>query len=167
MSSSVYLAVPVMVVLSILQSAFLSRFPLLGMVPQLPLLIALAWGFLHGINEGVVWAFWAGIALDLFTTGPMGASAIAFVGGVVLATWVEQALPPNRIFLPPLLAALATLISLFLYLLLLSLFGRAVSAQSFLDSLPLLLLHGGLILPIYWLTGGIERLVTVRGSRVR
>ena len=130
MSSSIYLAVPVMVVLSILQSAFLTRFPILGMVPQLPLLVALSWGFLHGINEGVMWAFWAGIGLDLFTAGPMGASALAFVGAVALATWVEQALPPNRIFLPPLLAALATFVSLFSYLLLLRLLGRPMPMQS-------------------------------------
>lgn len=167
MSSSVYLAVPVMVVLSILQSAFLTRFPMFGMVPQLPLLVALAWGLLHGINEGVMWAFWAGIALDLFSAGPMGASALAFIGGVAVATWVEQALPPNRIFLPPLLAAVATFISLFLYMLLLRVLGRAIPVQSFLDSLPLLMLHGGLILPIIWMTGGLERLVSVRGSRIR
>lgn len=166
MSSSIYLAVPVMVVLSILQSAFLTRFPIFGVVPQLPLLVALSWGFLHGVNEGVMWAFWAGIALDLFSAGPMGASAMAFIGGVTLATWVEQALPQSRIFIPPLLTALATFISMFLYLLLLRLLGRPILVQSLLDSLPLLLVHAGLILPIYWMTAGFERLVTVRGSRI-
>lgn len=165
MSSSVYFAVPLMVVLAILQAAVLPRFPLLGMVPQLPLLIALAWGLLRGVNEGALWAFLAGLFLDLFSTGPMGATALAFMGSVLAATWVDRILPRNRFFMPVLLSMLATLVSLAIYLISLRLLGYQADLQLALTLLPVTFLHGALILPVYWLMVGVDQVL--RPGRVK
>ena len=61
MSSTIYLAIPVMLVLAVVQTAVLPRFPIFGLVPLLPFLVALAWGLLRGMNEGIVWAFVGGL----------------------------------------------------------------------------------------------------------
>lgn len=164
MSSSVYLAVPVMMILAIAQTAVLPHFPIYGLVPQLPLLVAISWGLLRGVDEGVLWGFVAGLLLDLFSVSPMGLTSLAFMVAILIVTWIDVALPTSRVFLPMLLAALATLIYLLLYFLGLQLLGRPVSFQS-VTALPgVVLLHGGLVLPVYWLMYAIHR--TIRPRRV-
>ena len=75
MSSSIYVAIPVMALLTVLQTAVLPHFPIFGLVPQLPFLFALAWGIVRGLDEGVVWAFVAGFLVDLLSVTPLGISA--------------------------------------------------------------------------------------------
>jgi rod shape-determining protein MreD len=153
-----------MIVLAILQASVLPSFPIFGVVPQLPLLIALSRGLLRGVNEGVLWAFLAGICLDLLSTAPMGATSLAFMGATLSITWIARALPANRLVLPVVFAALATLISLFLYFLVLRLLGQQTDTGIVSDLLPVTLVHAGLILPVYWLMYAIEQ--TSRPRRV-
>lgn len=157
MSASIYMAVPAMILLAIAQTAILPHFPLFGVVPQLPLLVALVWGLLRGPNEGALWAFVAGICLDLFSVGPIGATALAYMLAVLAATWSTRLLPANRYLVPVLLAGLTTLLSLLLYLLLLRLMGPSPSSLEIGAIVPLMLLHGGLILPIYGLMVVLQR----------
>ncbi|MCP4417208.1 MAG: rod shape-determining protein MreD, partial [Chloroflexi bacterium] len=82
MSASIYLAIPLMIVLGLVQTAVLPHFPILGNTPQLALLVALSWGMLHGIEEGVIWAFLGGIFTDLFSISPVGVSSLAFMVGI-------------------------------------------------------------------------------------
>jgi len=162
MSSNIYLAIPVMLVLAILQATILPRFPILGLVPQLPFLVALSWGFLRGMNEGGIWAFTAGICLDLFSAGPMGATALAYMLAVVAVIGLSRALPPNRSFIPAILTVLATLLSLLLYLVMLWLIGYRFDLAAHSDILPTALLHGALILPLFWLMRAAQRRIQPR-----
>jgi rod shape-determining protein MreD len=166
MSSSIYVALPAMILLAIAQTAILPRFPIFGVVPQLPFLIALARGLLRGPNEGALWAFVAGICLDLFSVGPIGATALAYMVAILAATWSARVLPPNRYLMPILLAGVATLLSLLLYLLLLLLLGRTSSSLEVETLIPLALMHGGLILPFYWLMFALERIIRPRRVEV-
>ncbi|MFQ5399448.1 MAG: rod shape-determining protein MreD [Anaerolineae bacterium] len=150
MSLSIYLAVPLMALLGILQTAVLPRFPIAGLVPQIPLLVALAWGLLHGVNEGVLWAFVAGFFLDLFSISPMGITSLSFMTAVLIVLSIQRALPRNRFFLPVLLTILASLIALFVDLLLLRLLGHPTDLRVAATLPPVALLHGALILPVYW-----------------
>ncbi len=151
MSSSIYLAVPVMLVLTVAQTAVLPRFPIVGLIPQLPFLVALSWGLLRGVNEGIVWAFIGGLCLDLFSVGPLGVTALAYMLAILAVIWIENAMPANRFFLPIIMAALATLIYLFIYLFLLQLLGHQISMQVVTGISSTVILHGALILPIFWL----------------
>ncbi|MCP4424070.1 MAG: rod shape-determining protein MreD [Chloroflexi bacterium] len=162
MSTSIYLAIPLMTLLAVAQTAALPRFPILGMIPQLPFLVALSWGLLRGVNEGVIWAFIGGLCLDLFSVGPLGATALAFMAAILAVAWIENAMPSSRFFLPILMAALATLIYFFVYLLLLRLLGYPLNLQAATEWLPVALLHGVLVLPIYWLMHLLERLIRPR-----
>jgi rod shape-determining protein MreD len=115
MSSSIYLALPLLALLAIFQANLLPHFPILGVVPQLFFLAALAWGMLHGLIEGLVWAFVAGIFVDLFSATPLGVTALASMAAVTVALLVKDVLPENRIIVPALVAALATLIFWLIY----------------------------------------------------
>lgn len=165
MNRSMITAVPLMLLLAVLQTAVLPHFPLFGYVPQFPFLVALAWGLLRGMEEGVFWAFIAGFSLDLFSIAPNGVTALAFMAGVLAATLLTEALPPSRFFLPAILAILSTIFSLAIYFLALRILGFQTSLEIITSLLPLSILHGGLILPIYWLAYLIDR--TVRPRRVQ
>jgi rod shape-determining protein MreD len=156
------LAIPLMALLAVVQAAILARFPVLGLVPQLPFLVAVAWTLLKGREEGVVWAFIAGFFLDLFSSAPLGTSSLAFMLAIMVISLLQQSLPISRFFLPAVLAGLATLVSLLLYLLLLRLTGYPVDWQRAAALPPVAVLHAALVLPVYWLLHTLERLLRRR-----
>jgi rod shape-determining protein MreD len=157
--SSIFLAVPLMVVLTVLQTAVLPYFPLFGVTPSLPFLVALAWGLLRGVNEGVVWAFIAGFFMDLFTAAPVGGLALTYMIAVLAASVINDVLPANRTVIPMLLAAIATIIQQLLYAIFLAIFGYSIVQVIAASLLPTVLLHAFLILPIYWLLYLLQRAV--------
>ncbi|HRQ38697.1 MAG TPA: rod shape-determining protein MreD [Chloroflexota bacterium] len=162
MKASIYVAIPVMVALSLLQTAVLPYFSFLRLSPQLPLLVALAWGLLRGLDEGMIWAFIGGICMDLFSITPIGLTALGYMAAVTAVLWLQQAFPPSHIIMPMLLAALATAIYLIINLLSLRLFGFISTLQAVTSLWPLILLNAVAMLPIYWLLYGLDRLLRPR-----
>lgn len=157
--STFWLAVPVMVLLTVVQTAIFPYFPIFGVIPSLPFLVALAWGLLRGPNEGVVWAFVAGFFMDLFTAAPAGGLILTYLIAVLAASLVVEVLPANRTVIPMLLAGLATVIQQILYAVFLAIFGYSMMQILGRSLLPTVLLQAVLILPIYWLLYLIQRLV--------
>ncbi|MCC6601579.1 MAG: rod shape-determining protein MreD [Anaerolineae bacterium] len=151
MSSSIYLAIPLMLVLGLVETAVLPHFPLLGATPQLAFLVALVWGLLYGVEEGAAWAFFAGIFTDFFSITPVGVSSLAFMVGVTAVIFVQQALPKSRVLLPLALAGLATVIAFILTVILLRLFGTITDFQSITILPTIILINMLTILPVYWL----------------
>lgn len=165
MSSSVYAAIPVMLVLSILQTAMLPHFSFLNLSPQLPLLVALAWGLWRGMNEGIVWGFVGGLCMDLLSITPFGVTAVAYMIAITTVLWIQEALPTSRLFIPVVLAALSTIVYLLSNLLLLRLLGIISSFQVTASLWPLILLNALTMLPVYWLLYAVDR--TIRPKRVQ
>jgi rod shape-determining protein MreD len=189
---SIYLAVPIMLVLAIIQASVLPKFPILGFVPLPVLLVSLTWGLLHTLEEGVAWAFVGGLFVDLFSIGPMGSTALALMAAVAVVVFIKRNFPESRVILPIILSFLASLIFWFVYLLVLRLFvplivgdtalgidviitsrrAPGVSADinqyynmnqaTFDYGLLLAFGHGLLVLPIYWLIYSAERLLVPR-----
>jgi rod shape-determining protein MreD len=162
MSSTIYLAVPVMLLLAVGQTAVLPHFPILGLVPQLPFLVALAWGLLRGMNEGIIWAFIGGLLLDLFSVAPLGVTSLSFMVAILAVIWIENVMPADRFFIPVIMAIVATIISLLVYLILLRLLGYPTTLQGAAALLSTAILHGLLILPIYWLLYYLDRIFRPR-----
>lgn len=157
MRSSVYIAIPLMTVLAVLETAVLSRLPLFGHVPQIPFLVALSWGLLHDLEEGITWAFVGGLILDLFSVGPTGLTAVVWMLGVTLALYIAQTFPTSRVLLPVLVAAVSTVMVLMLHFMLLRLFGYQTTWAMAVPLLPLAALHAILILPVYWLMYTVDK----------
>jgi rod shape-determining protein MreD len=162
MSSSVYLAVPALLLLAVVQTAVLPYFPILGYVPQLLFLVALAWGLLRGVNEGLLWGFVAGFCQDLFSTMPMGLTSLAFTIAIFTVIVAAQRFPTNHFFLPMIQAAIATFVFLLLHFFLLGVMGYGADIGTAVTFLPLVLLHSALILPVYWLLNGLLNAVQPR-----
>lgn len=158
MGSTVYIAIPLMALLVVLQTSLLPYFPILGIVPHLLFLVAVGWGLLHGINEGLLWAFVAGLFVDLFSISPTGISAIAYMTAVLPVVWMGSLLPQNRYLIPMIQTGIATLIMMLLNFVLLRLFGTPVGWDYLQLAPPTAVLHAALILPIYWLMYRLDRL---------
>lgn len=166
MNSSIYVAIPVMVILTVLQTAVLPHLTILGLSPQLPFLVALSWALVRGPEEGVIWAFIAGLFLDMFSLTPLGVTSLAYMIGILAVIWIVRALPTSRVILPVVLALLATLVYLAVFVLIMQLLGRPINLTSAASLQPLALLHAALILPVYWILYGIDRRLQPRRVEV-
>lgn len=157
MTPSIYVAIPLMALLTILQTAVLPHLTILGLAPQLPFLVALSWALVRGLEEGLGWAFIGGLFLDMFSITPIGVSSLAFMVGIIAVLWIERALPASRVILPVVLALLATFVSLLVLVVMLRFSGWPGSLQQITLLLPLTILHAVLILPVYWLVYRLDR----------
>ena len=76
---TLYLTIPLLTSVALIQAALLSRVDLWGARPDLMLLVVLAWTVARGEHEGLVWAFIGGLIIDLLSGGPLGATTLATV----------------------------------------------------------------------------------------
>ncbi len=162
MTNSIYFAIPFMGLLAILQTAVLPRLPILGVVPQLLFLLAMAWGLSRGLEQGLLWGFIAGLWVDLFSLSPLGLTALGYMLAIGVAVLLQAVLPPNRLLVVSGLAMLGTLLYLLVYFVALRLFGFGMSLQVLLEMLPVVLLHGILILPIFVAVQAVLRAIQPR-----
>jgi len=84
---TIYLLVPFLVVVGLLQATLISRLAIWGVFPDLPLLMVVSWGLLRGSQQGLLWGFVAGVVVDLFSGAAFGAAtvplmAVGFVAGL-------------------------------------------------------------------------------------
>lgn len=162
MGSTVYIALPLMALLAVLQTAVLSHLPIFNSVPQIILLASISWGLLRGVTEGVVWAFIGGFILDLFSIAPMGLTAVSYITAVFVTVWLQESLPKSRFFTPLALAGLGTIIATIVYQLGARLLGYAFSIQT-LTSLPqAILLNIIVMMPMYWAMSALYNLLRPR-----
>ena len=164
MPKHIFVAIPLMAVLAVLHTSVLAQIPVLGAAPQLLFLVALAWGIVRGMEEGLAWAFVAGMFTDLFSLAPLGISALAFMAGVAGPLMIRRALPTHRLLVAMFLAALGTVIYLTVYAVGLRIFGFGIGLGGLAELLPLIGFHAILILPIYLIVDSILR--TFRPRRV-
>ena len=77
---SIYLAIPLLTIVALVQNAWLSSVSLWGARLDLMLLIVLCWTIVRGVNEGMIWGFVGGLIIDLLSGGPVGAYTLALLG---------------------------------------------------------------------------------------
>jgi len=119
MGARIYLAFPVMLFLLLVQVTVSPNFELYGVTPQLLFLITIVWTLYYGLQQGLIWAFVGGILIDLFSAGPMGASSLALMAAVMVIVFIQRLFPENRILVPLVLGAVASLVFWIVYLVLL------------------------------------------------
>ncbi|MDH7489266.1 MAG: rod shape-determining protein MreD [Anaerolineae bacterium] len=79
-----YAVAAILVGVAAAQAAIAPHLAILGVRPNLPLIVVTAWGLLRGSGEGIWWGLGTGLALDLFSGVPLG----MFSGGLVLAGFI-------------------------------------------------------------------------------
>jgi rod shape-determining protein MreD len=122
-----YLLVPLMLIVALLQATVLPELRILGVKPELMLLSVLAWSLLRGSEEGMVWALVGGLMLDLFSGGPVGASALALLAVSFVSGMIEPSLVRAGFLLPMGAALGGTVLYQLLFLLVVQLTRGAVA----------------------------------------
>lgn len=166
MSRSLYVLIPLAIVLTILQVTLLGRLPVFSIVLQPALLVAIAWSLLRGPYEGLIAAFIIGLALDLFSVGPTGGMALALMISILPLTYLIQTLPENPYVMPVFLTALGITLFTVIYLLIVGLAQRDFRSYVLADLPLIVLLHTLLGAPIYWSLRWLSRVLYPRQIEV-
>ncbi len=85
---TILLNILILIVTLVLQTSFLSRFHLFGLVPNLMLILIISFTFFKRIYEAYIFAFFAGLVLDILSAGPFGFHLIVFMLIVLAASLI-------------------------------------------------------------------------------
>lgn len=100
---------------------------ILGVKPDLVLLMVISWSLLRGAKEGVIWALVGGMGLDLVSGAPFGISTAALLTLSLLAGLGELGVFRTHIALPLIATLIATLAYDLFFLLLLQIRGCSIA----------------------------------------
>jgi rod shape-determining protein MreD len=139
---SIYLVVPLLATVAILQSSIVSHFRIWGVFADLPLLVVVSWGLLRGPREGLVWGFIAGLTVDLFSGAPFGAATFGLMAVGFLSGLGQSTVFRSQVLLPLITVLLATIVYDMLFLLVVWISGYPVT---WLDSLFRLILPSAVL----------------------
>jgi rod shape-determining protein MreD len=160
---TIYLVIPLMIAVTLLQVTLIPRLSVWGVFADLPLLLVLSWGLLRGAREGAVWGFVAGLFTDLFSGGPFGAATLSLMAAGALSALGRNVVFRHYLLLPPLIAFGGTVVYDLLFLLVLAATGQPVVWLGTVARiiLPSAALNACLILIVL----GLTRLLHLRFSR--
>lgn len=150
-SVSAVLAIPVLLLLVLLQSSLFSYLQIGGVTVQVAVLVTIAVALWRSSAEAVTWAFIAGILIDLNSIGPLGGSAFALILAVLVITPFRVTLAYNRVLLPLLLAGACTLVFLLASLIIFRIAGTP-PLDDYSSQIPArVIVHALIIVPLYWM----------------
>jgi rod shape-determining protein MreD len=129
---SIYLVLPLLAIVAILQTTLLPSLTIWNVFANLPLLVVVSWGLLRGPREGATWGFIAGSMVDLLSGAPFGAATVSLIVVGSLAGLGETIVFRARIALPMLFTFLATIVYELLFLLIVRISGQSMA---WLDSI--------------------------------
>ncbi len=99
---------------------------ILGVKPDLMLLMVISWSLLRGSKEGMIWALVGGIGLDLLSGAPFGTSTVILVALSLVAGLGELSVFRTHIALPLIATLVATLVYDLFFLFLLYVRGYSI-----------------------------------------
>lgn len=149
------LSIPILAILAMIQSAILSRVPLLQGTADLLLLAVIAWSLHERVQNGWVWAVVAGMIMSLLSGMPFG----VYLAGYLLTTLTAMLLKRTVWKIPALAMLLVvfigTLLTQGLSFVALTLTGTPLPLLDTVNLiiLPSLLLNLLLAIPAYILVG--------------
>lgn len=99
---------------------------ILGVKPDLMLLMVISWSLLRGSKEGMIWALVGGIGLDLLSGAPFGTYTVILVALSLVAGLGQLSVFRTHIALPLIATLIATLVYDLFFLLLLHVRGYSI-----------------------------------------
>ncbi|MEM7535868.1 MAG: rod shape-determining protein MreD [Chloroflexota bacterium] len=136
-SALYYFMIPLLLLGGLIQSTAGVRLMVLGVKPDIVLMLILVGSVVYGAQIGIVWAFIGGLILDTFSGGPMGSSSLALIGAAFVAGLGHETLSRFNFFVPLSAAILGTLIYDGLYLSILAILGRDIAWQATIEGVVL------------------------------
>jgi rod shape-determining protein MreD len=124
---SLYFTIPFLFLLAIFQATAAPQIRIGGGSLNVLLLCIMSWEQIEARGEGYGWAFIGGLAMDLISGGPFGASILGLLAATFVANRLSSGLFRDRLFLPLVTAVAGTFAYNGVYLLLLRIFGVPVN----------------------------------------
>jgi rod shape-determining protein MreD len=164
MTISAYLVPPLLALVAIVQSTVAWRIGFFGGVPNLVLLVVVAWTLLRGAREGIMAGLSGGLMLDALSGGPFGAASVGLLMVAVVTGMAEANLSRSVPFLPYVAISVSTLLFSVVQLAALDLAGHMVlwGIITWYIVLPTLLVNTVYMVPIYMLMGRYRLLLGPR-----
>ena len=163
-----YVGIPLLLVAALLNATLMAELRLGGGAPDLVFLVVISWALLGDAREAMWWAVIGGVAQDLLSMAPLGASSL----GLVIVAFAADALfgdvPRSNLIVPPLVAAAGTVIYhvvLIGVLRLESLVMPLGQGMAYV-TLPTLIFHALLAIPAFRLMGMVHYWLTPRRVRL-
>lgn len=147
--------------LALAQSSVVGHFAFRGILPGIVLICVVDWGILRGTDEGMLWAFVAGLCLDVFSGWPPGTNTVALVVVASLVSLGEGTFIRTHALLPPATVFGATILFYGIALFILeSTRHQVVWGDALRDSvLPIAIYNAVLNIPGFWLVQRLENRV--------
>jgi len=124
---TIYLVVPVLVVIVLVQATVMPHVAVWGVFPDLPVLVVSSWGLLRGPSEGAIGGFIAGAALDLLSGSPFGAASLALIAVGATSGLAKGSALQAHVVLPLLTVLLASILYDLVFLFVLRVSGDTVA----------------------------------------
>jgi rod shape-determining protein MreD len=124
---NIYITILLLIAIVILQTTVMPHLSVLGVKPDLMLLMVISWSLLRGAEEGIIWALVGGIGLDLVSGAPFGTSTVALGVLSLVAGLGELSVFRTHIALPLIATLVATLAYDLFFLLLLYVRGCSMA----------------------------------------
>ncbi|MCK4449775.1 MAG: rod shape-determining protein MreD, partial [Anaerolineae bacterium] len=124
---NIYVTILLLIAIVIIQTTAMPHLTVMGVKPDLMLLMVISWSLLRGAQEGAIWALVGGIGLDLVSGAPFGTSTVALVALSLVAGLGELSVFRTHIALPLIATLIATLAYDLFFLLLLYAEGRSIA----------------------------------------
>ncbi|MFH1085095.1 MAG: rod shape-determining protein MreD [Chloroflexota bacterium] len=119
-----FVALPLIILGALVQATWASRLRLLGVTPDVVLVLVIGWAVVRGLREGLLIALVGGLTMEALTGAPLGMTTAA----LVLATWLASVAESNVFrsawYLPYVSIAIATPVYYGTMLLFMRLAGR-------------------------------------------
>lgn len=154
-------AVPLLILAVVLQSAIIPSFALLSGYADVVLVLLAAWALQEGVDTSIQWALLAALMMSLVSHLPWFIYVAGYLGAVLLARSLQK-----RVWQVPMLAMFTVtfLGTVFMHLLTfvyLRLFGRSVSFSDAMGlvTLPSLLLNLLVAVPVFGMMRDLARWV--------
>ena len=123
---SLVFGIPILASLAAIQATLMTQFRVLGGAPDLILLAVIAWALVAPDPDGMLWALFGGLAIDLLSGGPFGMNAILLVIITYLAGFSEDRFWESHFLLPLAAVMVASLLYHGMTLGVLAALGRSV-----------------------------------------
>lgn len=152
----------VILALSLIFFAFMQAtvFPsseLIGIFPDVTLVIILVWSAVRGVRDGLLWAFLVGMLLDTLALDPLGANALALLPVVLLGAFAGRAFFQSNLIVPILACVVATFLHAVVLLLVRSAGGSAISIAPLVRIIMLQTVLNVMIVPPIYLIGSLAQ----------
>lgn len=152
MIRTIILSSLLLVLCNFVQSTWFGAIAVLGVVPDLALVVLVWLSYENGLVEGPISGFVAGLAEDFISASPLGFHAFVKTAVATVSGLLHGSFFIDRVFLPVVLGIAATILKALATGLLSLLFGPVVHAYNFLDRMIWIeAAYNGVIAPVAFL----------------